>query len=902
LRAIQLHKKVLLACVLCGVFLAAAYVFRVWPVYTAESRVYVQPASSSVMSHNGDQRWPFDSNTYESFIQQQVQNADNPAVLADALHTLGAGVWQKPGESEEIAARRLGKSLEVTRLGTSYEVSIIANAGNPQQAAQIANGMAAALIAHASKQQNAGDRQRIAILHDERNRVQQQLNADLTEQSDLNQKLGMASVGTSTPDLLDSAIVTARDELIKARTDHDQASARLASLDASKGGSSKALQGEAEDLIALDPGLTAMKGSLYQRRAALISHMANLTQDNPAYKMDADELAKINGSLDSMMTDLRTKAAGRIQEKLRADLERTAGVESRLNGQLRQLSASAAGSTPKMQRANDLATDIVRLHTRYAAVDEEFQDLLLKDNVPGAMHLSVSAIPPESPTVSRVARKAVPLAAGGLVLGLFLVLLLYNLDRKIYIAEDIQHLIGVAPVVCLPSLANVSSEVYDEYVLRLSAKIERTLKLAKSHNCIFTGVDFGVGVSTLANRTRELLEGLGQKAVMADSHAARRSTSQSEDETAGTQDSHSIALQQRQKEEARPDSNCVVISDAAPLVASAETEFMVRSAGSVIVVARSGVTTRQQLLAMAQTLQRMNVSAVDFVLNNVQISKADRTFRDSVAAVEKHVRAQGHRTVLRPTRNLIPEEEELPAPAVVAQAPVPAPQIPHPAPVEQSLPVPEKKEQKALDQGAAPDPLFELGRRISELHEKFVPAQMASASKPASGRRAAEEPVSSQPEKTPRDEEQSEPVEAQSEGASRLNGLRAILFEQGLKNLNHNYENEPEVPLPAQAFSPGPRPSFRAPVEEARAPQAPPPHRPAVDLPKVVDVPKAVAFKAPPREVVAEPEFLPPREFIPVKGEEEEGNEKADAHHDRRDPFDELEILPSWHGQYRRKS
>jgi len=115
--------------------------------------------------------------------------------------------------------------------------------------------------------------------------------------------------------------------LIKAQTDHDEAEARYTSLKAGQSNSSAAMNAEADDIIASDAGLTSMKTSLNTRRAMLISQMANLTPTNPEYKQDEGELSKINASLDSMMKDLRNNAATRIQEKLRTDLERTAGVE-----------------------------------------------------------------------------------------------------------------------------------------------------------------------------------------------------------------------------------------------------------------------------------------------------------------------------------------------------------------------------------------------------------------------------------------------------------------------------------------------------------------------------------------------------------------------------------------------
>ena len=54
-------------------------------------------------------------------------------------------------------------------------------------------------------------------------------------------------------------------------------------------------------------------------------------------------------------------------------------------------------------------------------------------------------------------------------------------------------------------------------------------------------------------------------------------------------------------------------------------------------------------------------------------------------------------------------------------------------------------------------------------------------------------------------------------------------------------------------------------------------------------------------QVMAEPEILPPpREYIPVSDEMAGVGDDQD-NRDRRDPYDEVNILPSWRGQYRKK-
>ena len=349
--------------------LAVAYVIlqvlvrHSWPMYMADSVVYIQPTPAKVLPiEGGPPRWPFDTNTYESYIQQQMTNVSRQDVLISAVHKLDG--FQAPGESDQSAAQRLAGALQVTREGDAYQFTISARSGDPDLAAKIANAATAAYIESASRDERTGDTQRLAMLKEEKARLDSALAADRSEQDALNKQLGVASISANVPDHFDEDITQIRTELVKARTDHDAAEAKFSSLGAGNGPTSAAIDAEADQIIATDAGLVSMKSSLNARRATLITQMANLTPVNPQYKQDEVELAKINADLDAMMKDLRAKAAARIQLELRADLQRTGGLESQLNGQLRELVGSATSATPKMQRSSDLAADITRLQAR----------------------------------------------------------------------------------------------------------------------------------------------------------------------------------------------------------------------------------------------------------------------------------------------------------------------------------------------------------------------------------------------------------------------------------------------------------------------------------------------------------------------------------------------------------
>ena len=87
-------------------------------------------------------------------------------------------------------------------------------------------------------------------------------------------------------------------------------------------------------------------------------------------------------------------------------------------------------------------------------------------------------------------------------------------------------------------------------------------------------------------------------------------------------------------------------------------------------------------------------------------------------------------------------------------------------------------------------------------------------------------------------------------------------------------ESEPEPTILAHPFTPFAEPA------------------PAADVPAAVEEPSDS-----PSPVMAEPEFLPPREFVPIRDREQENG--STTHGVRREPYDEVQILPSRRGQYK---
>jgi hypothetical protein len=346
-------------------------------------------------------------------------------------------------------------------------------------------------------------------------------------------------------------------------------------------------------------------------------------------------------------------------------------VETKLNAQLAQLTGAAGSATPRMQRANDLTADINRLQARYSVVDEQYRNRTMENSAPGAVYLSAAALPPLHAARNTVLRNGLIVLFAGFILAVGAALIAYNMDPRVYIAADVERVLGVAPMALLPDLYEVDASVSEEYMLRLAAAVEHAHQQGALNSCIFTGVTAGAGATTVSTRVSSMLEAMGRETVFVDAVGAPpprhdNALNPGSELVHSPRGSRSTALLQQMTQEASEES--VVVADTAPLLVSGETEYLARFVDAAIVVVESGVTTRAQLREVARTLHRLDVSAVGFVLNRIPLAKADPSFRQSVHAVETRLRVQARvfERAERPERPLAKAE---PAPEKPPQSP-----------------------------------------------------------------------------------------------------------------------------------------------------------------------------------------------------------------------------------------
>ncbi len=676
--SLRRHRKLFLTTLGICLLLSAIVVYlQHGTAYEAKAYAYVSPTFPTTLTEEKEQDRP-----YDDYMQDQIQTVTRYDIVAAAVQTLDKGVWQRPNESLQSAVNRLQHRLEVDRVGTTFQMSIALKADDPRQAAEVVNAVTNSFINKAHHEEFYGRDERLSNLRDERTRLQGDLDHKLALQAKLMQDLGVASVAAQDVNPYNNQLSKLHEDLATAREQRMQAEAQLASLNNGKGGS-QAMSAAAQDLTAGDTGLSSLKGSLNQRRALLIEQMNGLTPSNPLYKQDQQELATIEKEVDQSASTLEHKAAGRIDQKLQAEVYRTRMVEGRLQEELLGQTRTATSAAPKFQQAKELGKEIERLDASYAAVDERIRNLDLESSSPGSIHLSSPALVPLTPERSRTWMLALGLLLGSCLLSCALAVGVDLFDPHLYTSADVEHVIGFPPIGVLLDHDDFSHEVSAQYLLRLAGGIHHAKNAAGARTFLFTGTMPESGTTTIVEKLGRQLRNLNLKtltvaatnvdgkisyvttsnSMTGDPLRTSPASSNTNGNNAGMSDKlrtsgpgtlamnvnytgqttsspvYSGTFVSQILNEVKNEYDVVLI-DASPILISADTEYLARVADGTVLVVESGRATKTQLARAAQLLERLDVPGVAVALNRVSRERADISLTRDVEDFQRQLRKQ----------------------------------------------------------------------------------------------------------------------------------------------------------------------------------------------------------------------------------------------------------------------
>jgi Mrp family chromosome partitioning ATPase len=656
-RSLKSHALAAAAVTLSVLGLGAAVLSRHSAYYEATSVIYVSPTFPTTLTLDHEQERP-----YDSYIEEQAHTITRYDVIAEAVRRLKPGVWQVPGESEESAVERLQKSVNAKRDGDTYQVEITLGDYQPQHMAEIVNTVTNVFLEKVKNEEFYGRDDRLLALRQARAEVQKELDDKLREQSQLSQNLGVAVINDDSSDQLDAQVTGLQDELSKARTARIQAEANLSALENQQpGASTKALDAAADEIIATDTGLAALKMSLSQKRALLLDQLAGLTPNHPLRKTTEEQLAEIESSLQQMQTNLRRQASINLEQKLRTEVKRTETVESQLLAYLQSYTHQATAAAPSFQRAAVLKADIATLQARYAALDERTRNLELESSSPGSVHLFAPARTPKDPVPSKAKKLGPAVVPVALVLGLLTAVLIDFLDPRIYSAIDIERILGFTPIGTIFDNREVAMQIFDEGILRMAAAVDQAVRQAGVQTVVLTAAHPGAGTTAIVANLGSTLAKLGRKTLAIDASGAKPpvayitvSLAKSIPGERGTQrmrsdfDMQSPSVVTESLAPKLPhmtgfmdqafkdvtNQYDIVLIDATPITISAETEYLSRLADVTILVSEAGRTTGPQLLRCARLLERLQVNGIAAIINKVSLDRAGKNIQEDVGLFE----------------------------------------------------------------------------------------------------------------------------------------------------------------------------------------------------------------------------------------------------------------------------
>jgi polysaccharide biosynthesis transport protein len=661
LKSLRLHRVTAILVTLLVLGLGLAVVARHKPYYGATSIIYVSPTVPKTLTEDHELDRP-----YESYVQEIMHDVDRSDIIAEAIHKMPAGLWLYPGETERAGVARLQHSLDISRVGTTYQVEITLEGFRPEHLADIVNTITNVYIEKARSEEYYGRDERLATLKDELSRIQSDTDALLKEQAQITKALGVASFNATGSNVIDAENAKMQGDLTAAHELRMQAESQLAALNnGDSTAPNSALNAAADEIIASDPGLMSLKTSLSQQRATLLGQLNGMTESHPFRKQTEDRLAQIDKAIQDMQTDLRRKAAVRLDQKLRTQLNQAQMYESKLNGDLQHGTRLASDAAPKIQRAQEIQAKLTNLQTRYTAVDDRISQLQLESSSPGSVHLFSPADPPLGPVKSKIRMLLILIFPFSVFLGVLTAVALDLLDPHIYTATDVEAVLGFAPIGMLYDDREVTQIVFDECALRMAAGIDHAARQAGARTFVVTAVNSGAGTTSIIENLGSMLAKLGRKTLVIDpsgnsepvafvtfgadlqkrpisfpdpsvvnpSVATELQTTKSGRQSlpARVAPLNGFVFESFQSLSAEYD---IVLIDAAPLLISAETEYLARMADVTVLVSEAGKTHKRWLTRAARLLERLGVAGAAAVVNKVNPARTEEALKHDLREFE----------------------------------------------------------------------------------------------------------------------------------------------------------------------------------------------------------------------------------------------------------------------------
>ncbi len=645
-RALQMHRRV--AGVTAALVFAAVFGYGLLTPtqYQAKAVFSVSPVVTTLVPQNGIPGTS-DVTQFDSSMQQDVETLQREDTVAAAIQTLPRGAWREPKESLEAATTRMEHALGVTRVGTSLQIAATLSGPTPKDAAQGLAAVAAQFLRTVHREEDGRATERVQLLKEEAARLDSNLQQDRDAAAELAGELGVSRLREN--------------ERTPADMNADQLRSQLADLQRARAfaqaGINTLQNGGTDEPGSGASSIAGLVSTLNIRKAALQSQMAGMTARNPIYQQDAAEVKSIDGELASALTRSDVEQLRRQQELRNRSVSGVTQEEQRLQHQLVQDTSGMPGIAAKLEHYSELSHEIERLQTRLGTVRDAISTTLLQSSAPGRVNMVVA---PTDADLQGGGKGRLALLAAlpiALLAGLAAAILAYRRDGRVFLAVDLESVLGIRPMAVLPAESEVSDAIAEQGLLRMAGSIESAYLRNRSKTFVFTATSADSDVEELVFRVQGKLRDLGYSALWLGAETLLRAEKDFE-EMYGRGPNSAVGLRFSDAPAAdgsiaegvaiqrlnwlKRDYDMVLI-DAPPLLQSALAEYAVRRTDGTILVSESGVTTREELTQTAGLLEQLGAQGVGAVLQELHVRYAAPGYKKALAKAEERAARQVNR-------------------------------------------------------------------------------------------------------------------------------------------------------------------------------------------------------------------------------------------------------------------
>ena len=631
-------------------------------MYSTTATVQVAPTYMKNLRDDGELSFP--SNTqYREFLEHQTRSVLRYDIVQDALRSLGdkASIWRLPAESERQAVDRLRAQMSVRTIPDTYMIEISLQSSKQEGLADLVNAVVATYLARAKTERIYGADVRQRNVEGREAELVSRIDEKIARRTELALQLGIASFDEKVENPYDRVVSAQRAALTEARNKRFDAESKLQAFQ--KRGETDITTRSVQEAVLIDPGLANLKSNLYKRRAELLTTLAGLTPQHPAYRELTNEAKQIETEIEMQIGSLTKMVSGSVLARYQTTVDQARQVEAELTRDFAEQEKKGARFAGLFNQAMTLTYDLDQDRKELNTLRQRLNELAAEENSFGFVRLVTPALPPELPFGPGKTKLLMLVMIAAIGAGLLAPVGRDLLDRRMHTVNDVERILGIPSLGWMVENTDGPTAMFGEDLMRrMAGSMIQEQSEHGTHVFAFSAAKPGAGSSELVLALAQTLTALGYPAMVMEANAFKadhrmrvgaggiRGLAQCLSNEATVADCiipatdalparmwvgdtggrRHIDRLDRVNEiatECKADFRFVLV-DLPPLLLSADAEILARSLQHLVLVVEAASITGGELQRAGRQIEKIAPAAVGVIVNRVHPFSGGGYLRD----------------------------------------------------------------------------------------------------------------------------------------------------------------------------------------------------------------------------------------------------------------------------------